>query len=189
MARVSVVASENLDILEISSYREDVAASLLTYFRYEPENGLPRFVGYTPQQLSEELAGRLSELDKSVSMTILSAVEAAFQIDFQQRCDRKGKDSVSRACRELRKKKERDKRARRIDVDEDIFEIWKKNATGTSEIISNLRSLFRYRHWLAHGRYWIPKLGRQYDYYYVYEISQKALNSFPLFRPVKGAVQ
>ena len=30
---------------------------------------------------------------------------------------------------------------------------------------------FKYRHWLAHGRYWEPKLGRIYDYYSLYDLA------------------
>jgi len=31
------------------------------------------------------------------------------------------------------------------------------------QIISEYISVLNYRHWLAHGRYWVPKLGRNFD--------------------------
>lgn len=42
--------------------------------------------------------------------------------------------------------------------------------------ISELITAFKYRHWLAHGRYWEPKLGRIYDYYSLYDLAYEMEN-------------
>jgi hypothetical protein len=34
-------------------------------------------------------------------------------------------------------------------------------------VISDLRGALNYRNWLAHGRYWVAKLGRKYDFFSV----------------------
>lgn len=85
-----------------------------------------------------------------------------------------GKDDVSRRFREIYG--ERGTRAR-LD---DMFEVWKNNAAGASEIIGELRGAFAFRHWMAHGRYWVPKHGGRYDYITVYALCAKALTAFPL---------
>ena len=39
-------------------------------------------------------------------------------------------------------------------------------------LISDTRSAFGYRDWLAHGRNWVPKLGRHYDFASVYNLAR-----------------
>jgi hypothetical protein len=46
-------------------------------------------------------------------------------------------------------------------------------------LIDDLIGAFGYRNWLAHGRYWIPKLGRKYDYESVYKPAEDILGNFP----------
>jgi hypothetical protein len=48
------------------------------------------------------------------------------------------------------------------------------------KLIGDLRGAFNFRHWLAHGRYWEPKLGRNYDFVTVYGLAASVLSSFPL---------
>jgi hypothetical protein len=47
-------------------------------------------------------------------------------------------------------------------------------------IIGELRGAFKFRHWLAHGRYWKPKFGRRYDFNDIYTIADIALKHFDL---------
>jgi len=47
-------------------------------------------------------------------------------------------------------------------------------------MIGELRGAFKFRHWLAHGSYWPPKLGRRYDFTFVYSLADDVLNAFPL---------
>jgi len=49
-----------------------------------------------------------------------------------------------------------------VSFSEDILELWKDYATNRS-VVSELKSVFNFRHWLAHGRYWAAKTGRKYD--------------------------
>ena len=37
-----------------------------------------------------------------------------------------------------------------------------------SRLIGDVRGAFKFRHWVAHGRYWVAKLGRKYDFAYVH---------------------
>ncbi len=59
---------------------------------------------------------------------------------------------MSREFREIYKEKET-----RVSLEEEIFEVWKNNTTGSTKLISDLRGAFKFRHWMAQGRYWTPK--------------------------------
>jgi hypothetical protein len=62
------------------------------------------------------------------------------------------------------------------------FDVWVDNSSvPRSIIIGDLRGAFRFRHWLAHGRYWTPKLGRRYDFDDVFALADLTLRSFPFY--------
>jgi hypothetical protein len=89
-------------------------------------------------------------------------VEGMFKVDYLNRCYGKKKDELSRELRALYNKYEDD-----VSFDEDILRAWKQHVHGLGALISEIRGAFKFRHWLAHGRYWNPKLGMNYDYYSV----------------------
>ena len=165
------------DLQHVARYYEDTVKSLRLYFSPAAPSFAVRFANYKPDEVSRELGGRLAELEMATALSIFSAIEAAFRIDYLQRCYRKEKDSISRAFRLLHKKK-----GMRVSLEDEIFDVWKKYATGVSPIIGALRAAFNFRHWLAHGRYWVPKF-QKYDYLNVYSLAETVLNSLPLFRP------
>ena len=103
------------------------------------------------------------------------ALEAALRIDFLSRVKFKKKDTVSRAFRELYKQQKM-----QVRLNEDILEVWKYCHPEFRPLVSQLRSALRYRHWLAHGRYWIPKLDRSYDYASVYDLASQTIADLPL---------
>ena len=170
-------SNQNVNIRNYALHHDDLEKSLRLYFGAGARSFNLRFAGYTPAEIKDELGARLDELNLSSTLTILTAVEAAFRIDYLQRCYGKKKDAVSREFRQLHKQK-RD----RVSLEDEIFDVWKKHTNGGAEIISNLIGAFKFRHWMAHGRYWIPKLGQKYDFDTVYALADSALNSFPLFR-------
>jgi len=121
------------------------------------------------------LKARIRELDHTSCLSILAAIEAGFRIDYLQRNYKRKKDALSLAFRKIFKEK-----SRRASLEDDILNAWKDNTHGASELIGNLKGAFKYRHWLAHGRYWQPKLGRQfYDYETIYQLAETVFNSFP----------
>jgi uncharacterized protein YutE (UPF0331/DUF86 family) len=165
------------DIQQLAHYYDDVAKSLRLYFSPAAPLFSVRFDRYKPDQITSEMNQRLAELEMATALSIFAAVEAAFRIDYLQRCYRKEKDAMSRAFRDLHKKK-----GVRVSLDEEIFEIWKEHTIGSTSMIGELRAAFRFRHWLAHGRYWHPKFPR-YDYLAVYSLAESVMNSLPLFGP------
>jgi len=160
---------------EIVTHHSDVESSLWGYFNPTSPSYSIRFAGYDEPQVRSELQVRLAEHRRTTILTILTALEAAFRIDYLQRCYKKKKDPLSRGFRQLHSKK-----GSRASLDDEILDKWKQYTTGSGNLIAELKGALRYRHWLAHGRYWEPKLGQKYDYHSVYVLAENILNSFPL---------
>jgi hypothetical protein len=68
----------------------------------------------------------------------------------------------------------------RASLEEEILPAWRKYTDVASGVISDLRGALKYRHWLAHGRYWVPKLGRKYEYHDIYALAHAVFAAFPL---------
>jgi hypothetical protein len=175
MAKKVSFSGEHLSLADAALHHNDIDGALTLYFSTASPSYQVRFAGYKPDEVREELGGRLAELDRTTTMTLLAAVEAAFRIDYLQRCYKKKRDSVSRQFWEIYKEKKT-----RASLEDEIFEVWKANTTGSTKVIGELRGAFQFRHWMAHGRYWMPKLGQKYDYLSVYSLALEALSSFPL---------
>ena len=93
---------------------------------------------------------------------LFSCREAAFREDFRLRCYRGPVDNLSGAFRKLSKKR---KQSYRVRLEEEVFEAWKEFSTVDLRTISELKSAFKLRHWIAHGRYWDANAGRKYDFF------------------------
>ncbi len=126
-----------------------------------------KFIGYSPLEIHREQDLRLEELDRNSVFNILAALEGSFRIDFYLRCYGRKKDDLSRFFRALYKT-----RGDKISFEEDILEAWRNHIPAVKFLLSELKGAFRYRHWLAHGRYWMPKLGKKYDFSSVYLLAQ-----------------
>lgn len=166
----------HLGLPEIAQNFSDLQGSLHLYFSTLSPAFTVRFFEYSNSDVASELERRLDEAQLSSSLSVLSSLEAAFRIDYLQRCYRREKDPVSRAFRDVYKTKQY-----WASLDQDIFAIWAEQSSVPRPIIRELRGAFRFRHWLAHGRYWVPKLGRRYDFIDVYTLAELTLNSFPFF--------
>ena len=150
-------------------------AALRLYYSGSGFDTRSAFLGYTPEEVKKEFEQRLNELEASMSLVLLTAVEAALRIDFLSRVKFKKRDTVSRAFRELYKQQKM-----QVRLNEDILEAWKSCHPEFGPLVSQLRFALRYRHWLAHGRYWIPKLDRSYDYASVYYLAKQTMTDLPL---------
>jgi hypothetical protein len=169
-------SGDHLGLAEIAEHHKDLESSLVLYFSPHSPRYEDRFRSYAANEVSDELADRLDEADLTSSLTVLASIEAAFRIDYLQRCYGREKDPLSRAFRGIYKT-----RRQHAPLEEEILEAWADNSSVTRSIISDLRSVFRFRRWLAHGRYWAPKLGRRYDFSDVFAIANLTLRSFPFY--------
>ena len=148
-------SNEVLSIQEIADYYSRSEKALRAFYLDNKQ----KFVGYTLDEIEEELDKYIRELDKSCSFAVLAAIEAYIRVDYLRRCYDREKDSLSRDFRAIYKVK-----GARVSLSDDILDLWSKNISSKSSI-SNLRAALHYRDWLAHGRYWIAKLGRNYDFF------------------------
>lgn len=167
-------SGEHQSLEGISKHYIDIESALRHFYATAPSNPL-RFTGYTVEELLAELHKRLAEEEKSGSFSVLASLEAAFRMDYLNRVYLKKKDALSRSFRAIHKKKNV-----QASLDEDIFEAWARNTNTSPQIISNLKGAFKFRHWIAHGRYWTPKLGSKYDYHDICALAELIHNSFPL---------
>jgi hypothetical protein len=163
-----------LKLEELAAYHEDIVASLRLYFSPSAPTFAARFVGRKPEEVNREVALRLDESDVRSTFFVLTSLEASFRVDFDLRCRKRLKDDLSVYFREIEKT-----RTDAVRLDEDILEGWKRHTSAPAGLIGDLRGAFRFRHWLAHGRYWIPKLGCKYDFAYVHLIATSIISKFP----------
>lgn len=163
-------------IRNVAIYHQDTDASHRLFFSIDNPEFAVRFVGYSLSQVEAELLERLNETDLRSSFAILSRLEAAFRIDYAQRCKRRKRDAVSKAFRALYKTQ-----GVRVRLEDDILETWRQERPEMNQLISELRGAFGFRHWLAHGMYWLPKFGRKYDYQWIYTLADGVFAVFPLY--------
>lgn len=171
--RVNVsLSGEHLQLTLIIEHHRDVEAALRHYFSPESLQYLIRFATYSSRELTDELELRLAENEKSTTLMILSSLEAAFRVDYLQRCKQKKKDDLSQALWKIYQQQEDHARL------DDIFEAWKESDVALKTLIGKVKGAFNYRHWLAHGRYWTAKF-QKYDYDIVYSLAQAVYDNFP----------
>ncbi len=141
-------------------------AKLLSDIEHNRPATDPTFVGMTPEEVDEFFR----ELDYVTMLDLLAAGEAAIRIDFLNRVYNRGKDSVSKRFREIYQAK-----GSQAALDEDILETWKELKPGTKQKVGGFNGALNLRHWLAHGRYWTPRLGRDYSPGDIYDIAYDLL--------------
>src|ERR1700735_5408376 len=136
MARVTF-SKRNVNISDLALHHFDMEESLRLYFSPSASTFGARFFGDSIEEVGARLAQRLAEVDMASALTVLSALEAAFRIDYLQRCYRKERDPLSRAFRDLHKRKQT-----RVRLETEIFDIWKENTNVEGWLIEHLRSVF-----------------------------------------------
>jgi hypothetical protein len=182
MSRVSF-SNENLEMEDVLDYYHLTKEAVLIYKEnirkgiYSTSNSnVPNiFIGMNLEELEEYFRLQLEELEKSVCFSLLSSVEAKLRVDFLKRVYNRDKDDISRVFRQIHKEK-----GTKISLEEDILENWKLFNQDAKHYIGAYRGALNYRHWLAHGRYWLLKSGRTYDFPIVYSISLDMINNLNL---------
>ncbi|UQA62272.1 hypothetical protein [Polyangium aurulentum] len=123
-----------------------------------------RFLGKTEDEVRAVVDEERSELGHAASLMVLAAAEAALRVDYLGRVYEKRKDPLSRGFRELYKTSEQKRgRGTRVRLEEDLLEKWVERQPQAKAAVDDFRKVLKYRHWLAHGRYWVPKFSHDYD--------------------------
>jgi hypothetical protein len=168
---------EGQSLSEIAEYHNDAVDSLVLFFRTLMTRNEPRYLGYSAPETENVLLNRIEETELRSCFIVLASLEAALRIDYLLRSSGKKKDPLSKDFRGLF-----NHRGKRASLDEDILDLWIRHHPSLKRLVGELRSALRFRHWLAHGRYWEPKLGRKFDYAGVYLLAELVLVNFPLYR-------
>lgn len=164
---------ETYDVLykSLVNYRDVLLLSMKTRTTDIPE----QFLGYTIDELVRYFAGQVAELDRTMCLNVIAATEAKLRKDYLQRGYNRPSDPQSRVLRAVYSVK-----GNRASLEEDILEAWKQAEPSARGAIGELKSVLGLRHWLAHGRYWVQKLGRNYDFFSVFAVCQTLQTKLPL---------
>ena len=165
------------DLERIATHHAVLEEAIRLY--HSPSN--PRFAVLFEFDTREEIRSKrdsaLHETRAASAMTLLASIEASFRVDYLQRHYARKKDPLSRAFRSLHKEKQEN-----VSLSGDILEAWRMHSDIPPGLLGDIRSAFKYRHWLAHGRYWAPKFGRRYDFETIYGLARTVEQEFPFLR-------
>lgn len=163
------LSEKHLSFKDIQNSYSLLVSSLKLYFDI---SNIEPHIGKSESEIQEEHSQELEELDKSMSLILLAAIEAHLRVDCLNRCYNKKKDQVSKNLRKFYLEHEN-----KIKIREHILSSWRLKEE-IKDITDKITAALNYRDWLAHGRYWVPKLGRDFDFPYLYTLAQEISEKF-----------
>ena len=144
-------------IADVFQFHENIHRAIDSQLQQERAARSPQpdaiFFGMTP----DEVGALFLRLDQLAMLDLLSTAEAYLRVDCQNRVRKRRKDALSRQFRSVAKH-----RPDKVRLAEDILDGWSKHHPGHKTCISEFKAALKLRNWLAHGRYWYPKLGKSY---------------------------
>jgi|SRR6185312_7065730 len=129
-----------------------------------------KFISLTLTEINLYFDNSTNELKHLVCLNLISATEAFLRVDYYKRIKKRERSKIGRLFRDIENNKEN-----KVSLEDDIIEAWKSIKRSNS--FSDFLGLLKYRHWLAHGRYWTPKLGREYSFDIAYEIVENVFKA------------
>lgn len=174
------LSGENLNISEIWDwyltqekslihYRKQVISAAVTNTNFDIQ-----FIGSTPNDINEYFNNLIEELELLVSFNIVASTEGKIREDFVIRVSKKLKDNISKKYWKLFKEFEW-----HVPLDENgILEVWIDIEQPIKSKVSLFRGLLKFRHWMAHGRYWRKNYGREYPPILANKICKELIDDF-----------
>ncbi len=159
-------SGRSLDLVQIAKHHECCYEALHEFFSTASPSFVNRYLGKSRSDLESELKFSLDELDRSSAFNVLAAIEASLRTDYLTRVYGRKKGRLSRSFRKLYGSKKAS-----AALDRDILLAWVNDGGLPNRVYTALLKAFGYRHWLAHGRYWVPH--QNYDYFSVSVIAQE----------------
>lgn len=147
---------------QIANHRATVEEAIFEYFLCPSDKLLAR---YTGMKVDEARRACQDDMNQMSAFAVLSSIEASMQMDYLRRGRDRRRDNLSRSMRALYRE-----RGPRVNLERDLIPLWREHTSIPNRVFSDLVSALQYRHWLAHGRWWRPKFGREYDFFTVYTI-------------------
>jgi len=147
-------SNEHLPFPDIKRLYEERKESLTCFCVW----GNTYFTGVSKKELKRHLAYHLREVEYDACLTLLAAIEAALRLDFDSRHTKRLKDSKSKEVRRIAGLQRGDF-SYKIPIDK-LIDLLAFDGSVKNSTIDSLKIYFKFRHWLAHGRYWLLKIGR-----------------------------
>lgn len=98
------------------------------------------------RRMLDEMA---QETESHIVLSLCSSAEATIRSAVKSRLHQKAADAVSREIRKIRQTR------KRLRLIEDVLETWRNYHPTPLTRTGDFKSLYRTRHWLAHGRHWM----------------------------------
>lgn len=142
-----------------------------------------RFSTMTPGEVREALREMATELDRQVVLMLVAGAEASLRTDFNDRVRQRRKDPLSRGfLRLVRDRKAKGGRGVKLD---EILDLWGREAgdPALKSAVAAMKKLLLYRHWLAHGGYWVENRSgpNDPDPFEAWRILRRFFNAIPSF--------
>jgi hypothetical protein len=157
----------------IAEYHEDVCFIIKKFYdsilRGEFNIGtLPeKLINLTIEEIEQLKNYYLIETETRSSFIVLTFIESVFMKHYQNRSKIKEKHRVLAQRYECIKNQSRPSLS-------DLFRAWEESYPEESKFFMNLKEVFKYRHWLAHGRYWTLK-SQIRDFGDIYMLAEEVL--------------
>ncbi len=169
MTRRVSISADQIGVDDVWEYYETMRAAIVQFTETAKQSLIegtdrrdPRLFGMNLAELDVYFENLLNEADQQACLFLIASAEATIHVDFHERVYKKRKDSVSREFQDIYKAK-RGHDKTRIRLEEDILDTWASEITRAKTAVGTFKGALKFRHWLAHGRWWVPKLGRKYD--------------------------
>lgn len=167
---------ENVSIRHILQCFYDTEQALILYeneivnsLNTSPDN---TFFGLSVPEVRKRFLSDRSELEKTTVLSLITATEADFRVDYLSRVQARKKDNISKVFRQLFREKRQF-----AALDKDILRVWRNSDRELESVTNTFIEALKYRHWLAHGRYWLNKVNKSYTPENVYLICENLLNA------------
>ena len=135
------------------------------------------------EEVNAYFEGIFEEIDTQTSLFLIAATEATVRSDFLERVYTRKRDAVSQTFREVYKTRCNHNKVK-VRLEEDILDVWGNHLPKTKPDVSRLKGALKYRNWLAHGRYWVPKIGQRYDPIGIIQIATNFLEKTKQDQPI-----
>ncbi|MCA8921616.1 MAG: hypothetical protein KDD82_07375 [Planctomycetes bacterium] len=135
-------------------------ASLRSDLRAGRPVAINHFLGLTNDEVDDLLSELRAELNHEVCLALAAYFEGVLRVDMVARArgskreNEKGMRDLNRHMRGLLK--EANGEVHRVRWDE-VLDAWK--AVGDSKVVGAMKPVVKFRHWLAHGRYFPERSG------------------------------
>lgn len=169
MAKRLSRSGDELPLSEVYLYKKDAEEGLNLLFSQAEH--YERFALMSAKEIQRLSMQRASELELQAIFSLMTSLEALCQLDFHDRIEKRYKDPLSKHFRASYMQ------PKRISFESDIINGWETVYPETRRFFQKIKVVLRYRHWLAHGRYWLidkPKISFE-ELYELAEIIQNTM--------------